>query len=116
MWKCGPFPEATNRRSLSKWLASKPKILILDNPTAGVDVAAKSSIYEVVRNMAEQGVGVILISDEIPEVVNNCNRILIMRNGRLVEHLETQDVTEEEVQNLVEMTGTQQQQIGGELR
>jgi len=101
---------------LSKWLASKPKILILDNPTAGVDVAAKSSIYEVVRNMAEQGVGVILISDEIPEVVNNCNRILIMRNGRLVEHLETQDVTEEEVQNLVEMTGTQQQQISGELR
>ena len=79
----------------------------MDNPTAGVDVAAKSSIYDLVRMMAAQGIGVILISDEIPEVVNNCNRVLIMRNGRIVEHLDTRDITEEEVQRVVEMTAKQ---------
>lgn len=92
---------------VSKWLAFSPRILIMDNPTAGVDVAAKSSIYDLVRMMAAQGIGVILISDEIPEVVNNCNRVLIMRNGRIVEHLDTRDITEEEVQRVVEMTAKQ---------
>ena len=89
---------------LSKWLASSPKILILDNATAGIDVAAKSSIHQIIRKMAKQGVGVILISDEIPEVVSNCNRIAIMRKGRIVQQLETTNVTEADVQRLVEMT------------
>ncbi|NMB10752.1 MAG: sugar ABC transporter ATP-binding protein [Firmicutes bacterium] len=89
---------------LSKWLASSPKILILDNATAGIDVAAKSSIHQIIRKMAKQGVGVILISDEIPEVVSNCNRIAIMRKGRIVQQLETTNVTESDVQRLVEMT------------
>jgi simple sugar transport system ATP-binding protein len=89
---------------LGKWLASSPKVLILDNATAGIDVAAKSSIHQIIRKMARQGVGIILISDEIPEVVNNCNRIAIMRRGRIVKELETKDVTEQDVQRLVEMT------------
>ena len=89
---------------LSKWLASSPKILILDNATAGIDVAAKSSIHQIIRKMAKQGVGVILVSDEIPEVVSNCNRIAIMRKGRIVQQLETTNVTEADVQRLVEMT------------
>jgi simple sugar transport system ATP-binding protein len=89
---------------LGKWLASSPKILILDNATAGIDVAAKSSIHQIIRKMARQGVGIILISDEIPEVVSNCNRIAIMRKGRIVQQLETAAVTESDVQRLVEMT------------
>ena len=56
---------------IGKWLATQPKILILDGPTVGVDIGNKSSIYEIVRELAAQGTGVILISDEVPEVVNN---------------------------------------------
>ncbi|NLY30913.1 MAG: sugar ABC transporter ATP-binding protein [Firmicutes bacterium] len=89
---------------LAKWLASLPKILILDNATAGIDVAAKSGIHQIIRRMARQGIGIILISDEIPEVVNNCSRILIMRKGRIAAEVETADVTEAEVQQLVELT------------
>ncbi|MGE5605561.1 MAG: sugar ABC transporter ATP-binding protein [Bacteroidota bacterium] len=87
---------------LSKWLAASPKLLILDNPTAGIDIAAKSGIHKIIQEMAKKGVGVILISDEISEVVNNCNRIAIMRNGRIVEQLDTADVTEADVQKHVE--------------
>ncbi len=68
---------------LSKWIATRPKILILDAPTVGVDVAAKSGIYEVIKRLASQGIGVILISDEISEVLCNCHRILTMRKGRI---------------------------------
>ncbi len=89
---------------LAKWLASRPKVLILDNATAGIDVAAKSGIHQIIRRMAQQGMGIILISDEIPEVINNCNRILIMRKGRIAAELETADVTEAEVQQLIELT------------
>lgn len=97
---------------LGKWLASSPKVLILDNATAGIDVAAKSSIHQIIRKMARQGVGIILISDEIPEVVNNCNRIAIMRRGRMVKELETKDVTEQDVQRLVEMTESRGRERG----
>lgn len=87
---------------LSKWLAASPKILILDNPTAGIDIAAKNGIHQIIREMAKKGMGVILISDEISEVANNCNRIAIMRNGRIVEQLDTGDITEADVQKHVE--------------
>jgi simple sugar transport system ATP-binding protein len=69
---------------LAKWLATDPKVLILDSPTVGVDVRNKQGIYELVRRLAAQGVAVLLISDEIPEVYYNCDRILHMRNGRIV--------------------------------
>ena len=69
---------------LAKWLATNPKILILDSPTAGVDIRNKQGIYEVIRKLAEDGVAIVLISDEIPEVYFNADRILHMREGRLV--------------------------------
>ncbi len=69
---------------LSKWLATKPKILILDEPTVGIDVFAKDSVHRLIKELAEQGLGIIIISVEIPEVINNCHRILIMRRGRIV--------------------------------
>lgn len=69
---------------LAKWLATDPKVLILDSPTAGVDIRNKQDIYDVVRELAERGVSILLISDEIPEVYFNCDRILCMREGRLV--------------------------------
>jgi simple sugar transport system ATP-binding protein len=69
---------------LSKWLATDPKVLILDSPTVGVDVRNKQGIYELVRRLADQGVAILLISDEVPEVYYNSDRILHMRNGRIV--------------------------------
>ena len=69
---------------LAKWLATNPKILILDSPTAGVDIRNKQGIYDVIRELADKGVAIVLISDEIPEVYFNADRILHMREGRLV--------------------------------
>jgi simple sugar transport system ATP-binding protein len=88
---------------IARWLAAQPKILILDNPTAGIDVASKSSIHNIIRNLAKNGVGIILISDEINEVVNNCNRIAIMHKGYLIEEIENKNITEMEIQKKVEM-------------
>ena len=67
---------------LAKWLATEPKLLILDSPTVGVDFQGKDGIYSIVRELAAKGIAVILISDEIPEVLYHCDRIFIMRDGR----------------------------------
>ncbi len=69
---------------LAKWLATNPKILILDTPTAGVDIRNKQGIYDIIRKLADEGVAIVLISDEIPEAYYNSDRILHMREGRLV--------------------------------
>ena len=69
---------------LAKWLATNPKVLILDSPTVGVDIRNKQGIYDVVRRLAGDGVAILLISDEVPEVYFNSDRVLHMRNGRIV--------------------------------
>lgn len=69
---------------LAKWLATRPKLLILDCPTVGVDVGARAGIFAIVHALAEAGMAILLISDEIPEVYFNADRILHMRNGRIV--------------------------------
>ena len=69
---------------LGKWLATSPKLLILDSPTVGVDIGNKRGIYELVRKLAADGVGILLISDEVPEVYYQCDRVLHMREGRIV--------------------------------
>src|SRR4051812_2840822 len=69
---------------LAKWLATNPKLLLLDSPTVGVDVGARAGIFAIVHRLAEAGMAILLISDEIPEVYFNADRILHMRNGRLV--------------------------------
>jgi len=87
---------------IAKWLASEPKILILDSPTVGIDIMAKSAIHNIIRDLASRGLGVLLISDEVPEAVSNSNRLLIMRSGRMDRELSTEGVRFEEVQKLVE--------------
>ena len=87
---------------IAKWLATQPRILVLDGPTVGIDVMAKSSIHSAIRELAAAGMAVLFISDEIPEVVNNCNRILIMRSGRIRREVATDGVRVEDVQRLVE--------------
>ena len=76
------------RNSVSKWLAAHPRILILDEPTRGVDVGAKSDIYHLICNIARQGVAIILISSELPEVMNMSSRIGVMCEGELVKIFE----------------------------
>jgi simple sugar transport system ATP-binding protein len=68
---------------LAKWMARKPRVLILDSPTVGVDVSAKDGIYEIIKRLASDGVAILMISDEIPEVLYHSHRILVMREGRV---------------------------------
>jgi simple sugar transport system ATP-binding protein len=86
---------------LAKWMATKPRLLILDSPTVGVDIAAKDGIYEVVKALAANGVAVLLISDEIPEVFYHAHRVLIMRQGRLVGECHPHASTEVELRDVV---------------
>lgn len=69
---------------LAKWLATDPKVLILDSPTVGVDVGARAGIFEIVRGLADRGMAILMISDEVPETYYNADRILHMRGGRIV--------------------------------
>jgi simple sugar transport system ATP-binding protein len=69
---------------LAKWLATKPKLLILDCPTVGVDVGARAGIYKIVRALADQGLAILMISDEVTEVFHNTDRILHMAEGRII--------------------------------
>ena len=68
---------------LAKWLATTPRVLILDSPTVGVDIGARAAIFEIVRRLAAEGMAILLISDEVPEVYHNADRILHMRGGRV---------------------------------
>ena len=87
---------------LAKWLATKPKLLILDSPTVGVDVSAKDGIYEIVSRLAEAGVAVLMISDEIPEAFHHAHRVLVMREGRIEGELTPASSTERALKELVD--------------
>ena len=80
---------------LGRWLATKPKLLILDEPTHGVDVGAKAEIYGLIRDLANAGMGVMLISSELPEVLALAHRIVVMHEGRVTGIVERADATEE---------------------
>ena len=66
---------------IAKWLNTNPKLFILDGPTVGVDIGAKAEIHAILRDLAQKGIGIIVISDDLPELVQNCNKILVMREG-----------------------------------
>jgi L-arabinose transport system ATP-binding protein len=85
---------------LARWLAVKPKVLILDEPTRGIDVGAKAEIYNLIDELANQGIGIILISSEMPEILGLADRIYVMQNGRITGELSGETATEEEVLEL----------------
>jgi simple sugar transport system ATP-binding protein len=72
---------------LARWLARGPKVLVLNGPTVGVDVGSKADIHAVVADLARQGLGVLVISDDLPELLETCHRILVMKAGRIVEEI-----------------------------
>jgi ABC-type sugar transport system ATPase subunit len=83
---------------ISKWLASKPKLLIMDEPTRGIDVGAKSEIHRLMSELAvQQGLAVLMISSELPEVLGMSDRVLVMREGRLVAEFTREEATQERV-------------------
>ena len=87
---------------LAKWMATGPKLLILDSPTVGVDIAAKDGIYEVVKALAARGVAILLISDEIPEVYYHAHRVIVMRRGRLAGECIPHESSEANLQAVVD--------------
>jgi rhamnose transport system ATP-binding protein len=82
---------------LSKWLATNPKVIILDEPTKGIDVGAKAAVHSFMSELVQNGLAVILVSSELPEVMNMSDRILVMREGRLVAEFNARVATAEEI-------------------
>jgi simple sugar transport system ATP-binding protein len=87
---------------LAKWIATNPTLFILDNPTVGIDVAAKSSIHSIIKALAEEGMAVLIISDEIAEVLYNCNRVLVMNRGRIIGEFDSSSTTENDIQAFID--------------
>jgi len=90
---------------LAKWLATSPKILILNGPTVGVDIGSKHDIHQILRNLAAKGMAIIIISDDIPEVIQNCNRILLMKSGRIEREIDPATTTEAALAHLMTREG-----------
>jgi len=86
---------------IAKWLATLPKIFILDCPTVGIDIASKSNIHNIIKELANKGIGIIIISDEIPEIIRNCNRIILIREGRIVKKVNTDEMTEDKLLDIL---------------
>jgi len=82
---------------LAKWLCSAPKLIIMDEPTRGIDVGAKAEIYHLMRELAEKGASIIMISSELPEVIGMSDRILVMCRGRIAGELSREEATEERI-------------------
>lgn len=83
--------------AVAKWLMTQPKILILDEPTRGIDVGAKYEIYNIMNELVDEGVCIIMISSELPEIIGMSDRILIMNQGKLAGELDYKDATQEKV-------------------
>lgn len=90
---------------VARWLSTDPRILILDEPTKGIDIGAKSEFYNMICDIAKRGIGVILISSELPEVIGLSDRILVMRGKQIVGEIDAADATEEELLTMAMMEG-----------
>ncbi len=82
---------------LAKWLAQNPRVLVVDEPTNGIDVGAKSEIHRLLRDLADRGMGIILVSSELPEILAIADRILVMRRGRINGEFDGEDATQEQI-------------------
>ena len=85
---------------IGRWLLTKPEVLLLDEPTRGIDVGAKYEIYELIINLAKEGKGVIMVSSEMPELLGVCDRILVMSGGQLAGEVDAKNTSQEEILTL----------------
>jgi putative multiple sugar transport system ATP-binding protein len=90
---------------LSKWLFSDPEILILDEPTRGIDVGAKYEIYTIINRLADAGKGVLMISSEMPELLGMCDRIYVMNEGSLIAELNITEASQEKIMHAIVKSG-----------
>ena len=82
---------------LARWMATRPRILVLNGPTVGVDVGSKAAIHDLIRSLADEGISVLVISDDLTEVVHTCDRVLVMKRGRITDRLENHDLDENDL-------------------
>ena len=85
---------------LAKWIMANPKVMILDEPTRGVDVGAKAEIYEIMNDLTKQGVSIIMISSELPEIINMADRVYVMCDGRVTGCIDYENVSQEAIMHL----------------
>lgn len=93
---------------IGKWIATAPKVFIMDTPTVGIDIGSKSEIYEQIHKFADSGMAIIFISDEIQEIMANCNRVIVLANGKCMKELEETDLEKEGAGKLItDLIGSQ---------
>ncbi len=80
---------------IAKWLTVQPRIMILDEPTRGIDIGAKNEIYTLINELAASGIGIIFISSELPEILRLCNRIAVMSQGKITAILSRAEASQE---------------------
>ena len=85
---------------IGRWLATKPKVLILDEPTRGIDVGAKSEIYAIMNNLVKTGVSIIMISSELPEIINMSDRVYVMAGGVVRGCISREEISQESIMHL----------------
>lgn len=91
---------------IAKWLATDPKVLIIDEPTNGIDVGAKTEIHNLLRDLAAKGMGILMISSELPEVLAISDKVLVMRRGRIAVEFDAENLTQEEIMNKAIISNT----------
>ncbi|PKP75258.1 MAG: ABC transporter ATP-binding protein [Alphaproteobacteria bacterium HGW-Alphaproteobacteria-6] len=100
---------------LAKWLFADPEVLILDEPTRGIDVGAKFEIYSIINQLADQGRGVIMISSEMPELLGMCDRIYVMNRGAFVGELTRDEASQERIMEAIMAADGRELRVGGEV-
>jgi putative multiple sugar transport system ATP-binding protein len=91
---------------LSKWLFAEPELLILDEPTRGIDVGAKYEIYTIIDELASEGKGILMISSELPELLGMCDRIYVMNEGRFVAEFPAAEASQEKIMRVIVASGS----------
>jgi ribose transport system ATP-binding protein len=95
---------------IGKWLFREPRIMFFDEPTRGIDVGAKFAIYQIMDELAARGIGVVLISSELPEVLGMSDRIAVFHGGRITATLETRTTSQEEIMHYASGSGRRGEQ------
>jgi rhamnose transport system ATP-binding protein len=91
---------------LAKWLQTKPRILILDEPTRGIDVGTKAAVHALMSKLAAEGIAILMISSELPEVLGMSDRVIVMHEGRMTAHFTRAEATQEKIISAATMAVT----------
>lgn len=86
---------------VAKWLLTEPEVVFLDEPTRGIDVGAKFEIYQLIQNIAKSGRAVIMVSSELPELLGVCDRIIVLKEGRLVGEMDVKEASQEKIMSVI---------------